>query len=96
MDARGSSILQLPNWINPKKIARKPASSLQFFQKYGMHRSYHMSVYRGPLAKEQSHGFASLKVLCSAENRQGRLLEHILTLQWIVFALISIGCLSWF
>lgn len=73
MEARGSSALQLLNWVNPEKFARKSAGSLQFFRRYGVQRSYQMSVYRGPQAKERSHGFLSLKVSCSAENRQGRL-----------------------
>lgn len=72
MEARVSSGLQLPNWVNPEKIARKPVGSLQLFRKYGGQRLYHMPVSRCPRAKERLHGLVTLKVSCVSENRQGR------------------------
>lgn len=71
MEARVSSGLKLPNWVNTEKIARKPTGSLQFFQKYGGQRLYHMPFSRSPRAKDKFCGIITLKVSCSSENRQG-------------------------
>ncbi|KAH6765518.1 shikimate kinase 1 [Perilla frutescens var. hirtella] len=75
MEARVSSGLQLSNWVNPEKIARKPTGSLQFFLMHGGKRLYHVPVSRCPHAKERFHRFVTLKVSCSAENRKASVLE---------------------
>ncbi|KAI3451074.1 hypothetical protein Pfo_007739 [Paulownia fortunei] len=76
METRVSPGLQLPTWINPEKIARKPSSSLQFFQKYGEQRLYRTPATSHLLAKRRRfHGPVILKVLCSSENSPASVME---------------------
>ncbi|KAK4394086.1 Shikimate kinase, chloroplastic [Sesamum angolense] len=76
MEAKVSPGLQLPNWINPKKIARKPNSSLQFFQKYGEQQFYRVPASCNLLTKRgRFHGPVVLKVSCSSETSPASVLE---------------------
>lgn len=73
METRVSLGLQLPKGINLGKIARKPSSSLQFFQKYGEQCLYQMPSSCRLLAKKRFQGLVSLKLSGSSENHPGSL-----------------------
>ncbi|KAK4417301.1 Shikimate kinase, chloroplastic [Sesamum alatum] len=76
MEAKVSGGLQLSNWINPEKIARKPSSSVQFFQKYGERRLFGVPASCNLLTKRgRFRGPVVLKVSCSSEISPASVLE---------------------